>query len=338
MKIYILSILCLFTALSVVVAQHELSIQTVNINSDATTVSVPVVFTPDGMSDISVFQYSINWDENVLNFQSISDFGINALDENDFGKPSDTGFSDKLNVGWENYPSFATLATPTTLFQINFTINESAMASSTDITFCSDCPQEFYDAAVQAINVNYSNGVVATTALPLVWNIFSAETINNKEVVLSWETQAVINVDYFVVERKNATNWEKINTEKINIQTTDRYQFIDRNPAKGENIYRIKQIDVDGRFNYSPLRRASVIGSSSTVYTNPFEQVLDVTYVSSQEKTTLVQILNLEGKTVFEQNLKMTAGENKLQYNLSHLASGLYWMKIGDDSFKVVKK
>ncbi len=93
--------------------------------------------------------------------------------------------------------------------------------------------------------------------LPLKLLEFTAAKTPHGKVVLSWKTADEILFSHFDIERSfDQLNWAKIGTVGASgaTGTVQSYQFIDQSPSDQYNYYRLKQIDIDGRFDYSTIR------------------------------------------------------------------------------------
>ena len=74
------------------------------------------------------------------------------------------------------------------------------------------------------------------------------------EIVLEWTTATETNNSGFEIERKfDSDDWQNIGFVPGHGSSTERhsYQFIDHPDKNGYYIYRLKQIDFDGTFEYS---------------------------------------------------------------------------------------
>jgi hypothetical protein len=107
---------------------------------------------------------------------------------------------------------------------------------------------------------NFSNfaGTDATFPLPVKWMNFTAEKID-KDVNLLWSTASELNNERFEVEKSiDNSKWLTIGVVKGNRTTNfvSSYKFIDVSTPQdmtGELYYRLKQVDFDGKFEYSNI-------------------------------------------------------------------------------------
>jgi hypothetical protein len=93
----------------------------------------------------------------------------------------------------------------------------------------------------------------AVTVLPVTWLDVSTSYINGRPEI-SWSTGSEINSSYFDVERSKDGNLYKVFYTVAgagNSTTQHSYTCIDDSPGIGICYYRIRQVDFDGRFEYS---------------------------------------------------------------------------------------
>lgn len=180
----------------------------------------------------------------------------------------------------------------------------------------------------------YLTGAGAT--LPVKWISFEAMLNTPKDVELNWATASEINNNLFVIERsEDLQNWEARGTVKGNgtVQTTSRYRYTDAVDLTLSSIlyYRIKQVDFNGKYEYSGTR--SVILPETTaeivLYPNPATTQLNITHSFAQGLT--VSICNLSGKVVYQKD--DTATDEKL--DLQSLAGGFYIIHFFDNGKQV---
>lgn len=117
------------------------------------------------------------------------------------------------------------------------------------------------------------NGAVSYgTPLPVTLTSFTL-TEDDKTVTLQWKTATMKNFSHFEIEKAGEDfNWIYAGSALPN--NTGSYQYTDE--KSGENYYRLKMIDLDGQFEYSPTLAAKstkddllfITGNKVTVITN----------------------------------------------------------------------
>ena len=166
--------------------------------------------------------------------------------------------------------------------------------------------------------------------LPVELIYFHASKVDDKQVLLSWQTATEINNDYFTIERsRNGIDFELL--EKIagagNSSVPLNYKTFDSNPFNGKNYYRLRQTDFDGTFSYSEIRVVEFeqFGNSVSVFPNPTSDELNIQFDKSWEDGEL-QLFDHVGKLTISQQLSDLEIQKTLQ--LGHLSSGVYILKI----------
>lgn len=161
----------------------------------------------------------------------------------------------------------------------------------------------------------------------LVSFIAKAEAGQNK---LIWKTTEETNNKGFEIERSaDARTFEKIGFVDGNGDTEDdkTYHFRDLNPFL-TTYYRLKQLDYDGKSDYS--RVIAVKGEAATlrIFPNPAQDYLSVSGIEQNQHLT---IIDRSGRVV----LKRQVAE-KEQVQIGKLTAGVYTVKIGSQSRKLL--
>jgi len=177
--------------------------------------------------------------------------------------------------------------------------------------------------------------VTKVSVLPVKIVNFAAKKINNT-VKLNWQTASENNSDHFVIERSKPggafIKIGEVNAAGISNQLLD-YQFIDNQPDKGYNLYRLKQVDKDKKFEYSFVRWAKFDDGKEELYVFPTTTTTTI-FIQSNEKT-IVELYDLHG-------IRLVAKEiiNNDQVDLSKYATGVYVLRNLKDgkTYKIIKR
>ncbi len=166
--------------------------------------------------------------------------------------------------------------------------------------------------------------------LPVKLNKFDA-AFENCESSLKWSTSNETNFKEYQVEYSpTGTNFVKVATVMANTAPVSlkEYQFT-HNTTSAKSYYRLKQIDVNGAFQYSKIITLNTNCNKSeiTVYPNPAIEVLNITITNNNRATLLsTSIYNSYGKKVIAQQLNN--GTNSL--NVKHLPAGMYQVTVNN--------
>ena len=159
---------------------------------------------------------------------------------------------------------------------------------------------------------------------------------------LEWKTIFETNNAGFDVERSaDGYNWETLGFVEGfgTVQQKEEYSYMDNRPLKGMNMYRLKQLDIDGRYSYSSivivegdkLQHASDI----YVYPNPVTSgALNVALDEQSETATTVRLFNAAGYLVREAQMDNIL----IEMDVHDLPAGLYLVQVNTGSNKLYRK
>ena len=146
---------------------------------------------------------------------------------------------------------------------------------------------------------------------------------------LSWKTGEEINTASFDIQRSgDDQSFSSIGTVAAHgsSTTTTDYTFLDNNPLKGNNYYRLNQLDNDGR---STLSKTVVLNFAGTltvhISPNPAHGTANL-FVGNASEAFLIQIVDLNGQTV--KQLQAIPGTANILIDVSSLAKGMYTVKV----------
>lgn len=172
-------------------------------------------------------------------------------------------------------------------------------------------------------------------ALPVSLSDFRGhqEGSNN---VLQWTTVTESNNAGFELQRSadgmNFSGLAMINTraENGNSSTTINYSFVDQKPLAGDNFYRLKQVDRDGKYSYSEIvtmkSRSNEVEITS-VFPNPAKTELSLVLTAPAAERVTVVVTDLTGKVVLQQATDLVRGANQVKLQVQQLAAGSYLVK-----------
>ena len=187
---------------------------------------------------------------------------------------------------------------------------------------------------------HYALGTIDTTASPLPIELLSFDVSKvDNAVVLEWVTASELNNDYFEIQRSiNASNWQLIaNVDGMgNSNTVHKYKYIDNNALLSKTYYRLRQVDFDGEYSYSPIRFVDVIRNNEIeIYPNPTDGSVNIIGI---DKDTRVELLDINSKII---SVQIDYHENKAVLNIKHLPAAVYFVRIvssqRNEVFKLMK-
>ena len=170
---------------------------------------------------------------------------------------------------------------------------------------------------------------------------FSAEVFNSN-VTLSWITATEINNYGFEIERRNAEsiNWMNVGFVSGNGNSTEikYYNYEDNSVPVGKFVYRLKQLDYNGNFQYSKEVEATILPANNFIlnqnYPNPFNPVTRISYSIPENAFTTLKVYDILGNEI--QTLisrELPAGSYEVEFDGKGLPSGVYIYKLNSGKF-----
>jgi hypothetical protein len=179
-----------------------------------------------------------------------------------------------------------------------------------------------------SLNDNAVYKIINSAVLPLELLHFKADLNISQKVDLNWETAHEINTAYFVVEKSAGDNhFLAIDTvQTVNNSTiTTTYHASDDSPGKGINFYRLKMVDLDGKFSYSSIVTIQVNDSKAPlIYPNPAGKFVNI--LQGRDAVKFVSIYNISGKVMIRYRNQGT--ENIIHIATSNLPKGTYLVEL----------
>ncbi len=184
------------------------------------------------------------------------------------------------------------------------------------------------------------------STLPVNLINFSA-IFNNNQSQLKWASDNEVNFEKFIIERSNTgSDFAAIGERKAYGKTgRNDYDFSDDlSTATGSNFYyRLKMLDIDGKFTYSSIvmikKEASRI-NGITINPNPIVKgATTVRFTAAKAGMADFKVIDLSGKMVLQQKNKIFEGNNSVPItNLDKLQPGTYILQmINDIESSVIK-
>ena len=163
--------------------------------------------------------------------------------------------------------------------------------------------------------------------LPLTLLEFKAN-LNGSVVYLFWKVTDEFNVEKYEIERsKSPSNFEVIaHVNSLNTATVKTYQINDNNLLPdGDYYYRLRMIDLDGKYSYSPVVRISFKDGNALLNTfpNPVTNRVFSLYMQRLPKARYrVELFNNSGQEVFYRMIDHPGGTATQIIQLPQTISG----------------
>ena len=186
-----------------------------------------------------------------------------------------------------------------------------------------------------------SNVFPSTTLLPVKLISFTG-TLNGSTTNLNWVTESIQNFSHFEVERStDGVNFTSIVNKNATGDLSSRatYVYGDNMTSFGANYavyYRLKMIDLDGKFSYSNIILIRKDGKAITdirVIPNPLIKgsIATIRFEASERATVNLNVLDMSGRTVLRQQNNVEQGTNSVPLNnFTTLQPGTYILQMND--------
>lgn len=295
---------------------------------------------------------------NVSNGGTVTNNGSFVLMGNDGGKmerdnatlsefPPGQGIYRRIDREWK---------ITNTNFSDNFSLDmklSTPYVTDIDIVLLVDDDGDFTNAQVFTPSVTYTGGVLTLSGistamipanstryitiasinsrspLPVILVDFTAVVTTNKKVKLNWRTATEINSDYFAIERAGSDmQWQEIAQVKAAGHSTQllSYSFIDNNPLQGAVSYRLRQVDLDGKFSYSGVRIVLLNATEwLTVYPQPSQE--RITVEGSIGNVKRLMITDITGRMVADKVRLVVNEGDRIVLDITGLPPGVYLVK-----------
>ena len=196
---------------------------------------------------------------------------------------------------------------------INFTVTADAASSAADrfnITFNTTGP----------LPVQYTNVKAYRRAT---------------DIAVEWTVDNELNMQQYVVEhsadgRNFSTTATALPTGNNNSHVT--YTAADASSFSGDNFYRVKGVNVNGRVQYTPIVKVASLktGAGITVYPNPITgNVINLQFIGQSAGTYNVRLYNADGQMVYSNPIMVNGGNSVQALPVNQqLAKGVYQLEV----------
>lgn len=191
--------------------------------------------------------------------------------------------------------------------------------------------------------------IIGSNIVPVELASFVA-SVNGNNVTLNWSTATETNNQGFEIQRSNGGEYQVVGYVAGHGTTVEpqSYSFTDQNIGAGKYQYRLRQIDYDGKYEYSSVVEVEVLGpkeySLAQNYPNPFNPTTAIDFNLAVDSKVTLKVFDVLGQEIITLvNGNLSAGSHKVNFDASSLNSGVYLYRIdatGVDgkTFSAVKK
>ncbi|MEM6347112.1 MAG: T9SS type A sorting domain-containing protein [Bacteroidota bacterium] len=212
---------------------------------------------------------------------------------------------------------------------------------SWDATNGSLSPSSHPDAVSGTSERNWRENV----PLPVEWLSFSAK-LEGDRALLEWATASETNTDFYRIERSVDGNlFSPIGKEAATgtSNQTSAYEFRDANLSQmpvNRIYYRLRQVDIDGSFDYSRVVELDLSGQQASLWLIPMpipaSQSLTVRYGTMMDFESQLSVYSLTGKQLYYENLPQGQGERQIE--VANWPNAIYYLRLESEGQQIVRK
>lgn len=177
--------------------------------------------------------------------------------------------------------------------------------------------------------------------IPLKMLSFTAERRSGTSY-LKWTTVNEENVSHFDVQRSyDGALYSTIgNVPARNSGSLENYNFEDHDPLRGLAYYRIKSVDIDGKFSYSRIAIVSEfdLQSSGFVVLNPVHTGITILNKTGIEGSYNYQVFNAGGQLICRGFVTMGINGGAILPLPASVAAGQYILELSSGAYRFSQK
>lgn len=197
-------------------------------------------------------------------------------------------------------------------------------------------------ATMKSTNVPFYNWVSLQSGSPLPVSLvdFKVGDVTSTKVELTWSTASEENLDKFVIERSTDEKTFKpvgeVNAAGNSTKMLS-YNFADETPVTHTLYYRLKSVDLDGKFEYSSVVVADLQSSKElSIYPNPSNgESVNFSVNFDPQEDDVIAVLDNSGREIMHGVVNTLNGQIVFA---EQLKPGIYIVKYSSPGFKKAER
>ena len=211
----------------------------------------------------------------------------------------------------------------------NAQFNAGTLAAGTQVYVAID--------GILGSNCDYSIRAINAVVLSATLKSFTAWKTQEANV-LNWVSVKEDENAFFEIQRSNdGRSFQTIDrvSGQINSTTETSYQVSDPSPPP-VCFYRLKLVSSSGKNTYSNVIRVDRKFSMNTKvkFANLVTNQLSLQIKDLKQEKIVIRIIDPSGKEVYQQNTKITNGENHININTGKFSGGLYYLILSGTDYR----
>lgn len=192
-------------------------------------------------------------------------------------------------------------------------------------------PNEYFD------NGEIEDFVISVSILlPEQQIALKAQKLPGNKASLTWEVNQETNVAGYDLQRsENGISWETVFSKNAdgNLQATT-YSYIDALPQMPSSYYRVRLMRYSGETSYSSVKKIGFGKKPAiSISPNPAHNTATLNIESGSDGVARLNILDYNGRSSFESNVKLVKGSNEIELPVVRkLSNGMYKVRVKLDN------
>lgn len=160
--------------------------------------------------------------------------------------------------------------------------------------------------------------------------------------LLNWSVVLVQDIVAYEIERSHeGADFAVIAELPSSGPMASEHQYIDRHPVAGTHFYRVRWFGLNGESSYSEIQSVTFANQPKyEIFPNPLESGgrFHVRTADASDAPLAVEVVDLQGRVVFAENMASQAHLNDFPINPGDLARGVYLVKVRQGDAVAVKR
>ena len=235
---------------------------------------------------------------------------------------------------------------------------EYTASDSSDVDTIYSCGLSIVYDSIPDFNDRWAFGpkfplIITDEITPVELTSFNVE-LNEKAALLKWTTATELNNKGFEIEKESGdipqggkeTGWKRIGFVEGKGTTSEasEYTFVDMNLKSGKSLYRLKQVDYNGNYQYSDIAELNAEGllfnfELSQNYPNPFNPTTVISWQLAVGSHVILKVYDVLGNEVAVLvNKKQEGGKHEIIFDSANFPSGIYIYSLETENQKLARK
>ncbi|MDH3652506.1 MAG: T9SS type A sorting domain-containing protein, partial [Saprospiraceae bacterium] len=180
--------------------------------------------------------------------------------------------------------------------------------------------------------------ILLSAVLPVELTSFTGRSYDCVNT-LDWSTASEIGTDQFELQRSidGVTFETVVSIPALGGPTIATNYTYDDKKAAGENLYRLKILDLDGTIDYSEIITLNMRCNRQIeqgeifVYPNPVHSEAKIEFTLDREMPVQIRILDKLGRTIHQQKMSLGQGRHIEALDMANLPNGMYSISVQFD-------